>query len=73
MKCDAVATDIYHHWTSLLTVPVLASPERYFFDRTELFDSEYHTNALGRRKRTRLVIEDLANYLDKEDSFKLRQ
>jgi hypothetical protein len=63
LKCNDVTFNIYEHWKSLLKFPVLASPERYGFDWTELFDTPYHTNALGRARRTKMVIEDLKGYL----------
>ena len=62
-KSITITKDAYWHWVHLLTFPVLASPDRYTFEDAELFDSYYHTNAIGRRRRTDMVIEDLKNYI----------
>ena len=66
--CRYAVMDIYQHWKTLLKIPVLASPDRYSFDWSELFDTPYHVNAAGRVRRTQLVIEDLQRVLAKKEN-----
>lgn len=45
-----------------LNVPLVAEPRRYAFRPEEMYDTKYHLNGEGRRRRTLLMIEDLRAY-----------
>lgn len=57
-KKEAV-NQIFRRWNSVKNVDKLGTPERYTFEMTDMFDTPYHLNAVGRRRRTVLLIEDL--------------
>lgn len=47
-----------------LKVPLIASPERYTFPVTMIFNNQYHLNKTGRALRTQRMIEDLRPAVD---------
>ena len=61
-KYASRARAIFRQWQKLSGVSVIASTERYIFDRELFFDTCFHLNASGRAKRTRMVVEDILRY-----------
>ncbi len=47
-----------------LTVPILASPERYAFSDSMIFGGHYHLDKIGRELRSQRMIEDLQSTVD---------
>ncbi|CAN5170014.1 hypothetical protein BH10CYA1_BH10CYA1_38800 [soil metagenome] len=47
-----------------LSVPLVATPERYAFPVKMIFNSQYHLNKIGRSLRAKKMIEDLQPVVD---------
>jgi hypothetical protein len=48
-----------------INVPILGEPQYFMYDRSFFFDTIYHPNDRGTRRRTKKLIELLSPYLDK--------
>lgn len=44
---------------TLIGIPYISNPEDYFFEGELMFDTKYHCNSKGEKKRTELLISDL--------------
>lgn len=56
-------TELYGYWQKNLSVPVLASPDRYTFSKQDFFNSLYHLNKNAREERTAMVVQDLKEHM----------
>lgn len=57
------ARAISSKWTGIQNLTVLGSTDRYTFAYADFFDTPYHMNASGRQKRTKLILQDLQEFI----------